>query len=179
MVKSLFSFTKWAILLGMVFMVSCKKDARNELFELNHTVDFEIQPGLNTFDTHFFVVTPLASSYDEKLATLGIMDEDVKSVETKDAFLASTFHDVNLKFIYQISVYIFDPFNPDDKIEFCYLDPVPYKNATNIQLFPGLADISHWVDQDFFGIEIRLTFREVTSSLTSMRLEFDLSALGN
>jgi hypothetical protein len=104
MVKYLLSFTKWTFLLGMIIMVSCKKDARNELFELNHVIDFEIQPGLNTFDTHFIVVTPIASTYDEKLAALGIPDEDVRSIETKDAFIASTFHDVNLKFIYQISV---------------------------------------------------------------------------
>jgi len=179
MIKNLLSFGKWTFLLGVIIVVSCKKDARNELFELNHMIDFEIQPGLNTFDTHFIVVSPISSTYDEKLSTLGILDEDVRSVETKDAFLSSTFHDVNLKFIYQVSVYIFDPFNPDDKIEFCYLDPVPYKNTTSIQLFPGLADISHWVDQDFFGVEIRLVFREVTSSLTQMRMEFDLSALGN
>lgn len=170
---------KWGYLLGLFVIVSCHKDKRTELFELNHFVDFDIQPGLNTFDTHFFVITPLASLYDQKLAASGKTQADVVAIEAKDAYLSSIFKDVNLKFIDRISVYIFDPFNPSDKIEFFYLDPVPYRNATSIGLFPGIADISHWVDADFFGIEVRLNFREVTPSITQMRMEFNIRVLGN
>jgi len=159
-------------------MLSCNKDQRPELFELNQFVDFDIQPGLNTFDTHFFVIGPLPSSYDEELAASGKSPSDVKAIESKDAYLSSVFKDVNLKFIRSISIYIFDPFNPSDKIEFFYLDPVPYRNYTSIRLFPGIADISHWVNQEFFGIEVRLNFADVTPTFTQMRLEFDIHALG-
>jgi len=145
---------------------------------MNHFVDFEIPPGLNTFDTHFFVISPLASTYEEKLAASGKSPSDVKTIEAKEAFLGSVFNDINLRHIYSVSVYIFDPFNPSDKIEFFYLDPVPNKNLTSIQLFPGLADLTHWVDQEYFGVEVRLTFREITSSATEMRLEFDVRAMG-
>ncbi len=162
----------------LFILLSCHKDQRTEFFELNHFVDFDIQPGLNTFDTHFFVISPLASSYDEKLTASGRTPEEVIGIEAKDAYLASIFKDVNLKFIDRISVYIFDPFNPSDKIEFFYLDPVPFKNTTSIRLFPGIADISEWVDASFFGIEVRLIFREVTPSFTQMRLEFDIRVLG-
>lgn len=170
---------KWSYLVGLLLILSCHKDKRTELFELNHFVDFDIQPGLNTFDTHFFVISPLASSYDEKLTASGRTPDEVIGIEAKDAYLSSTFKDVNLKFIDRISVHIFDPFNPSDKIEFFYLDPVPFKNQTSIRLFPGIADISDWVDQEFFGIEVRLNFREVTPSFTQMRMEFDIRVLGD
>jgi hypothetical protein len=170
---------KWSYLLGFFILVSCHKDRRTELFELNHFVDFDIQPGLNTFDTHFFVISPLASTYQQKLSAAGVNPDDVVGVEAKEASLSGIFGDVNLKFIDQISIYIFDPFNPADKVEFFYLDPVPFKNTTVIHLFPGIADIGHWAKEDFFGIEIRLNFRDVTSSFTPMRLEFDIRALGN
>ena len=172
-------FAKWGYLLGLLIIISCHKDNRTELFELNHFVDFDIQPGLNTFDTHFFVIAPLASSYEDKLDASGKSPEEVIAIEAKDAYLSSLFSDVNLKFIYQISVYIFDPFNPSDKIEFFYLDPVPSRNQNSIRLFPGIADVGHWVDQEYFGIEVRLTFRDVTTSFTQMRLEFDIRAMGN
>ncbi|MEP6795207.1 MAG: hypothetical protein ABJB16_12830 [Saprospiraceae bacterium] len=178
MKKEISGLSKWIYLLGIFIVMSCNKDKRPELFELNQFVDFDIQPGLNTFDTHFFVITPLASSFDEKLVASGRTRNEVKSIESKDAYLSGIFKDVNLKFIRTISVYIFDPFNPSDKIEFFYLDPIPYKNTTSIRLFPGIADISHWVDQEFFGIEVRLNFRDVTPSLTQMRLEFDIRAIG-
>ena len=145
---------------------------------MNHFVDFEIQPGLNTFDTHFFVVSPFTSQYDSKILSLGLTDEDVIAIEAKDAFLSSTFGDINLEFIHRISVYIFDPFNPSDKIEFLYLDPTPFRDESSWRLFPGIADISEWIERDFFGIEIRLNFRENSPTFIPMRLEFDLRAMG-
>lgn len=169
---------KWLFLFSIMIMLSCGKDNREEFFELNHFVDFNIPPGLNTFDTHFFVVSPFPSVFDERLLSSGRSREDVIAVEAKDAVLSSVFGDVNLDYIHRISVHIFDPFNPSDKIEFFYLDPVPFRNGTSWRLFPGLADLTEWIDADFFGIEIRLTFRQVTPSFTPMRLEFDLRVLG-
>ncbi len=179
MKRGISGLTKWGYLFLVLVIVSCNKDKRTEFFELNHFVDFDIQPGLNTFDTHFFVVSPLTSIYHDKLAAAGRMHEEVVAIEAKDAVLSSTFGDVNLEFIHRISVHIFDPYNPSDKIEFFYLDPTPFKNSTNWRLFPGIADISEWVDRDYFGIEVRLNFRENSPSFTPMRLEFDIRVLGN
>ncbi len=169
---------QWGVLLAVLIMVACKKDRRTEFFELNHFIDFEITPGLNTFDTHFYVVEPLLSQFAVKLAASGKTIDDVVAIEAKDAYLGSTFGDINLEFIHQISVYIFDPFNPSDKIEFFYLDPTPFKNSTSWRLFPGIADISPWLERDYFGIEVRLNFRQVSPSLIPMRFEFDMRVMG-
>ncbi len=172
------SIYRWLCLFGLLIVMSCNKDKGTEFFELNHFLDFQIQPGLNTFDTHFFVVSPLESVYDTKLAASGKTPEDVVAIEAKDATLSSTFGDVDLEFIGRISIYIFDPFNPSNKIEFFYLDPTPPRNSTSWRLFPGIADISEWVDSDYFGIEVRLDFREISPSAIPMRLEFDLRVMG-
>jgi hypothetical protein len=166
-------------LLSMGVLVSCKKDNRDELFELNYFVDFDIPPGLSTLDTHIWTVSPLNSQFDSKLASSGHVATDVGAVEPKEGNLGSIFEDANLNFIHRVSVYIFDPFNPADKIEFFYLDPVPFKNKTVIQLFPGIADVKEWVERGFFGVEVHLDFREITPALTQMRLEFDLRTMSN
>jgi hypothetical protein len=158
--------------------LSCKKDGRTELFEMSHRVDFDLPPGLNTFDTHFFSVSPISSNYEAMLAAAGKTSADVVAIEAKDAYLSSTFGDVNLKFIHRISIYIFDPFNPDDRIEFFYLDPTQFKNATSWRLFPGITDITEWIERGFFGIEVRLELREVSPTFIPMRLEFDLRVMG-
>jgi hypothetical protein len=85
---------------------------------------------------------------------------------------------VNLDFIDKVSVLIYDPFNPTNRIEFFYMDPVPFKNKTGIELFPGIADISEWMEREYFGVEIRLNYRQVTPSLIQMRLDFDVRVLG-
>jgi hypothetical protein len=168
----------WSLLVAIIILVSCNKDNREELFVINHHVDFTIQPGLNTLDTHIYAVFPIESLLDERLDDAGRTIDEVVAIESKEAILSSVFQDVNLDFIDKVSVYIFDPFNPSDKIEFFYLDPIPYKNKTTIQLFPGIADIKEWYEKEFFGVEIRLNYRQVTPSLTNMRLQFDLRVFG-
>jgi hypothetical protein len=168
----------WYFFLVGILFLSCKKDNRVELFTIPDHVDFTIAPGLNTFDTHFYSLSPKTSPFESLLANSGHTHAEVISIEAKEAYLSSIFHDVNLNFIDKISVWIFDPFNPNDRIEFFYLEQIPYKNKTSIQLFPGIADISDWVDREFYGIEVRLNFREVTPSSTDMRLEFSFRVLG-
>ena len=51
---------------------------------MTHFIDFTIQPGLNTFDTHFFVVGPVPSSFDQRLDDSGLTRDKVKTIEAKD-----------------------------------------------------------------------------------------------
>lgn len=171
---------RWILLFLAVtgLLPACRKDKRPELFDMSYFVDFNIQPGLNTFDTHFYVISPLTSQLDARLTALGLTREDVVAIEPKAAYLSSIFEDYDLDFIHRISVHVFDPFDPTDRIEFLYLDPVPFRRKTGIQPFPGIADVSPWFERPFFGIEIRLDYREVTPSLIQMRLEFALSVKG-
>jgi len=176
---------KFGVVIGLMsgmMALACKKDNRQELFELNYPpppIEFEIPPGLNTFDTHIYTFSPLPTQYLARLGESGHTAEEVIAIEAKDAVLSSLFQDENLYFIHRVSIYIFDPFNPADKVEFLYLDPVPFKNHTVIRLFPGITDISEWIKREFFGIEIRLNFRENSPALTEMKLEFDLRAMGD
>lgn len=164
-----------------LMQLSCKNDDRVELFELNFPpppLEFDILPGLNTFDTHIYSFSPIPTRYLEKLAASGQSAEEVIAIEAKDATLSSLFGDENLNFITRVSIYIFDPFAPANKVEFLYLEPIPYKEKNTIRLFPGITDISDWIKEEYFGIEIRLNFREISPALTEMKLEFDLRAMG-
>jgi hypothetical protein len=181
MVRNVIRITVLIILVSGMMAMSCKKDDRVELFELNYPpppIEFDILPGLNTLDTHIYTFSPLPTEYLTRLAASGHTDEEVISIEPKDAALSSLFGDEDINFISRVSVYVYDPFNPDNKVEFLYLEPVPYKSKTVIRLFPGITDITAWMKEEYFGVEIRLNFRENSPSLTEMKLEFDLRALG-
>jgi len=168
------------ITLVLLLGLSCGKDSGDELFLLKFPpppIEFEILPGLNTQDTHIYTQSPIESKYEERLDASGHTDDEVDLIQSKDAYLSSKFEDVDLDFIRRISVYIFDPSNPANKIEFFYLDPIPYKEKTSIRLFPGITDVSDWIKSGYFGVEIRLDYREVTPALIEMKLEFDLAAI--
>ena len=169
------------ILAVLVSGWSCHNDKRPELFKLTYPpppIEFDIPPGLNTFDTHVYTISPISSQYAAHLNASGYTEDDVASIEAGDAYVTARFGDVNLDYIRRISVYIYDPFNPSDKTEFFYLDPVPYKNQTSIRLFPGIADIRSYVERGFFGLELRFDFRETTPVLAEMKFEFELRVLG-
>jgi hypothetical protein len=163
-----------AALLGMG---ACTKDDRPELCRLTHRLDFNIQPGLNTFETHVYTFSPIASQLDAALAARGFTRADVEAILPRSAVLRGTFQDVNLDFIHRVSMHVYDPFD-NNKIEFFYLDPVPVRNKTSIELFPGISDVTEWFERPFFGIELRLDYRQVTPSLIPMRLEFEMSVRG-
>ena len=167
------------LLLVLVTLVSCHKDDREELFVINHVVDFTITPGLNTFDTHITDIFPIESLLNARLDETGTAATEVNTIEPKRAILSSVFEDINLEFIDQVSILIYDPYNPADRVEFAYKDrqQIPYTKKYSIELFPGIADVKHWMELDYFGIEIRLNYRQVTPSLTQMRLDFDFRAL--
>ena len=168
-------------IIALILMVlSCKKDNGEELFELKFPpppIEFVIQPGLSTFDTHVYTQSPISSQYEARLEASGHTDDEVDLIQAKDAYLSSLFEDEDLDFINRISVYIFDPFQPSNKIEFFYLEPIPFKAKTSIRLFPGITDVSDWIKSGFFGVEIRLDFREISPALIEMKLEFDLAAI--
>ena len=168
-------------LLAAFMALSCNKDDRQELFELQFPpppIEFDISPGLNTFDTHIYSFSPIPTHYLERLAASGHTAEEVIAIEAKDAYLSSFFGDENINFISRVSIYIFDPFEPANKAEFLYLENIPYREKTNIRLFPGITDISDWIKEEYIGLEIRLNFREISPALTEMSLKFDLRAMG-
>ena len=166
------------VLLAMLIAVSCKKDNRTPFFEIHDFVDFTIQPGLNTFDTHIYAVSPKYSTFHNQLASIGRTADEVVAVEARRAYLTSVFEDFNLDFIHQVSVLVFDPLDPSNKIEFLYMDPVPFGSKTGIELFPRIANVQEWFEAEYYGIEVRLNFRQNSPSLIQMRLEFDVRVLG-
>jgi hypothetical protein len=170
-----------AVLIALVLGLSCHNDKRPELFRLSYPpppIEFDILPGLNTIDTHIYTISPLSSHYSTVLAASGHTADEISTIEARDAYISSRFGDVNLDFIRRISVYIYDPYNPADKIEFFYLDPVPFKDQTSIRLFPGITDVTEYIQRGIFGLEFRFDFRETTPTLAELKFEFELRALG-
>jgi hypothetical protein len=165
-------------LLILTIATACKKDKRTEFFLIHDFIDFTIQPGLNTFDTHIYTVSPKFSTFHTQLEASSHTAEEVVAIEPRRAYLTSVFEDVNLDFIHQVSVRIYDPFDETNNIEFFYMDPVPIRSKTGIELFPGIANLEEWFDREYYGIEVRLNFRQNSPSLIQMRLEFDVRVLG-
>ena len=162
----------------IVFALSgCKSDRRTEVFVMPYTLDFELQAGLNTLETHFYRITNVPSVYQAQLDASGRQDSDIVSITPKTAELSTVFRDENLDFIRQVFVRVFDPLDANNiNQEVFYLDPVPPNVRTVIHPFPGLADVKNIASLPLFGVEVGISLWQVTPKSFDMRLEFELSA---
>ena len=154
----------------------CNKDDRTELFELNHIVDFNIPPGLNTFDTHFFIIPQVNSQVDDQLQATGLSPDVIATIEPKFCRLSTIFEDEDLDFIRVVEIRVIDPFNSDFQREVFYLDPVLQNTKKVIRPFPGLADVKEILSKPSFAVEIRLLFRYPPPTSYEMRLSMELVA---
>jgi len=160
----------------MLLLAGCKKDQRTELFEMPYFVDFELQAGLNTLETHFYR-TVRQSSFEEQLNALGRPASDIVSITPKFASLSTVFGDQDLDFIRQVFIRVYDTSDPENvNLEAFYLDPVPPNTRKVIRPFPGLANVLNIASLPYFGVEVGISLWEITPRSFDMRLEFELSA---
>jgi hypothetical protein len=155
----------------------CRQDQRTELFAMPYFLDFELQAGLNTFETHFYRISNIPSVFEAQLATTGRDASEITSITPRTAALSTVFGDEDLDFIRQVFVRIFDPSDPNNiNTEIFYLDPVPPNVRRTIHPFAGLADVREIATLPVFGVEVGISLWEVTPRSLDMRLEFSLSA---
>lgn len=179
-----FTFASMKLQLACLFLCSmtlllsgCKTDQRTELFEMSHFIDFELQAGLNTLETHFYRTSGIQSQFQAQLDALGRPASDVVSVTPKYAELSTVFGDQDLDFIRQVFVRIYDLSDPENtNSEIFYLDPVPPNTRKVIRPFPGLSNVRDIAAEPVFGVEVGISLWEVTPRSFDMRLEFELSA---
>ena len=172
-----------AILLALAVLIlptqSCKDDQARELFELTHVMDFDIPAGLNTFDTHFFLIPQVNTIVDDQLAATGLSEEDIGSIKPKFCRFSTIFEDRDLDFIRLIEIRVIDRFDTDIQREVFYLDPVLANTREVIRPFPGLADVNDIISSPSFAVEIRLRFRYPPPETFEMRLSMDFGVFAD
>lgn len=164
------------ILAALLVMPGCKDDMPDELFDFTHVVDFALPAGLNTFDTHFFIIPQVSSLVDDRLAATGLDEEVIASINPKFCRFSTVFEDTELDFIRVIEIRLVDQFNPDIRREVFYLDPVPNNTKNVIRPFPGLADVKDILISPSFAIEVRLLFWRPPPRSYDMRVSLEFAA---
>lgn len=164
------------ILATLLITPGCKDDQPDELFEFAHIVDFTLPAGLNTFDTHFFIIPMVNSLVDDQLAATGLNAEDIGSINPKFCRFSTVFEDADLDFIRVIEIRVVDQFDPDLRREVFYLDPVPNNTRNVIRPFPGLADVKEILSSPSFAVEVRLLFWRPPPRSYDMRMVMEFAA---
>ena len=159
------------IFLLPLFLTNCKKD-ENVLFRMEYTEAFEIQAGLNTFETHHFLLKNINTNINSYLANYGGSASELLAINPRSARLETLFSNATYDIITDISVRMYLD-DPTDYKEIFYREDVPFNTGSNLDLIPTLVDVKEMLTDERYSIDVAFLFRETPPEFIESRLTFD------
>ena len=155
---------------GALFIPGCKKGNVQPLFEIESVASFTIQAGLNTVETHHFLVKNLTSSFQAQLETRNLSLDDLSIIKPLSMVITSLDPDIEFSFISSVTtnMYMVDP---DKGLEIYFREPVPINTKSTLELFPSLLNIKDIISQPLFNIDVMLRLRTFINRNIDVRLD--------
>ena len=166
---------KW-ISIGFLFtLLSCSNGAE-PLFDIELEADFTIGAGLNTFDTHFFIIRNVPTRIQ---SFLGTVDEDlIGQILPTRAQITAPFTSIDFSIVREVSVWAVSSADPNIKKEIFYQDRIEFNEQEDLKLFSSLSEVKDILTEDDFDLEIRFNFRTFTPTNIDSRLTMNFIVNG-
>lgn len=157
---------------------SCNKNDDEPRFKMSFQAPFQMQAGLApyTVETHYFVINDLSSGFRSQLSTRSLTEGDIIDIKPLSCRLVRPFADGDYDFLFNVSVQIVNPNDPDDWKEIAYRDNIQTGTNATLDLFPTLVNVKEYVKESTFTIRVRADLFQSTTTFIDNRLEFDFEA---
>lgn len=166
----------FGFLLFFGFGISCT-DSTPALFNMQMELDFTIPAGLNTIDTHVFILSNVPTRVQ---SYLGNADrESISRVLANRARLTGQFTSIDYTIVDQITIDVINKDDPEDLREVFWMSPVPLNQQGDLNLFSSLSEVKELILQETADFEIAIRFRSFTSRPLESRLFMDFSVFDN
>ena len=152
-------------------MISCGDD-RQELFLVENEVDFIIPVGLNTIETHVFVIQDVPTLYNENLSIFGVSESDVMSISSGRGLLTGSFGEIDYDFIDQLSVRIRSNTSPEFDREMFYREQIPFSHNGDLQLLSSISELKEIISENTMDVEVRIRLRNFIPANLQAKLIF-------
>lgn len=166
------SYTKYSILVLIGFLtISCGKDQR-ELFVIDNEIEFILPGGLNTIETHIFLVRDVPTFFDQSLQTYGYREEDVTQIGSGRGLLTGSFQNIDYDFIGEISIRALSQRERGLSREMFYRENIPFTHDGELQLLSSISNLTDILSDPFVDIEIRIRLRDIVPADIQNKLIF-------
>ena len=159
-------------------LLSCGSD-RQELFIINNEIEFFVPGGLNTIETHVFVIRNVPSFYRSNLSVNGASDEQITSISPTRARLQGTFGVIDYDFIDEISVRAVSKTDPGLNREMYFQDRIPFNHSGDLELFSSISELKEILSEEIFDMEVRIRFRQSSPLQLQNKLIFSYAVFDN
>ena len=147
------------------------------LFTLQTEADFVIQPGLNTFDTHHFIIRDVPTRIGNYLSG-SIGASDIGRMLPNRAELNAQFSNIDWAMVAEVSIWAVSQSNPNLRKEVFYNDRIQFNDVEELRLLSSLSEVRDILLEDRITIEVRLNFRRPTPIEIESRLTMNFVANG-
>ena len=163
-------------LVSAVSLTNCGSE-EEPLFILQTEADFIIQPGLNTFDTHYFVIRDVPTRIGNYFSG-SIGPSDIGRMLPNRAELNAQFNNIDWALVAEVSIWMVSQSDPDLRKEVFYNDRIQFNDVNELRLLSSLSEVKDILLEDRVTIEVRLNFRRTTPIEIESRLTMNFVANG-
>ena len=150
-----------------------------EGFDMVYRRDFprDIPASASTVFSHNFVIENINSNAETFFASNSATDADVLKIIPRVAKISAKFNDADFIFVNRVFVYVYPIGEPDKKTEVFYLEQVPVRTGSVLNLNGGIADVKSIVSKERFTMEVRLDVRGQPSRNIETQIDFSFFAV--
>jgi hypothetical protein len=157
-------------LTGLLFS-ACGK-GQKELFIIDNEIEFILPRGLNTIETHVFVIRDVPTFYDESLQAYGYKKEDISQIGSGRGLLTGSVINIDYDFVGEISVRALSQKEQGLSREMFYRENIPFSHDGELQLLSSISNLTDILSDPFVDIEIRIRLRNIVPTDIRNKLIF-------
>lgn len=169
---------RFLLLFLMLSLFSCGSE--DAALSINSFVEFQVPPGLNSLETHYFIENDVPIQLETRTRDAGWQMDDLKSFLAGDATLMpGNGFEFDLGFIRSVNIFLIDPQDITKRHEIFYLDIVQPGAKTEIRLFNNITDLKELIENDKADLEVGLEFYAPPTSTFDFRLNMSFGVYLN
>lgn len=142
----------------LIGLQGCKREIVKPLFEVESVASLTIRAGLNTVETHHYIIEDIASTLLAQLETRNLSMDDIKVIKPQVIVFTSLDNETNFSFIQAVTVDMYTRKNPT-RAEIAFQEFIPLSTKSELTLFPSLLNIKDYLAEELFSIDIALRVR--------------------
>jgi hypothetical protein len=153
------------------FLWSCSSGPQ-ELFVIDNEIEFILPGGLNTVETHVFIIRDVPTFFDQSLEAYSIRKEDVAQIGAGRGLLTGSFINIDYDFIGEISIRALSQRDRGLTREMFYRENIPFTHDGELQLLSSISNLTDIFTDPFVDIEIRIRLRNIVPTDLQNKLIF-------
>jgi hypothetical protein len=154
------------LLLAFIF-IGCTSD-KPFLFDMDIEAEIEVGAGLNTLDTHYFLIRRVPTRIQTYLT--GLDESIIGEILPRRAEIIAPFDNIDFGIVQEVSIWAVSITDSELRKEIFYQDRINLNDQKELRLFSSLSEVKDILLNDHVDLEVRFKFRAFTPTQIETRL---------